>query len=287
MVVGGLYSRPRRAAVLLAPAIPSLAKYVEVAWEAPLKARAPVKAYIPFTRVDGARPQDIPRLEDALAAYLVPGSSSWPSSRKPTLPTTKDRLTAQLAGKSFALGVQAVAAANNIALLAASLSRLTTGKNALSGEEIEEASRISGAILHLTQALAVCAGTSMATSVVVERHLWLSMTAMKKTDKAALLNAPISDSGLFGAAVKDATVRFGLPMAGGCRADSKEPPRSTVSSRHGSRARRRARRAAAPDAPGAGPASPAAPEKAASPPAREVFISSPWRPRGSQKRRRP
>lgn len=126
--------------------MPSLARYVEGAWETPLTARAPVKAYIPFTKVDGERLQEISRLE---AAHLVPGSSSWPSAKRPTLPTTKDRLTAQLAEKAFALSTQAVAAANNIALLAASLSRLTTGREGLSGEEMEEASRISGAILHL------------------------------------------------------------------------------------------------------------------------------------------
>jgi hypothetical protein len=73
---------------------------------------------------------------------------------------------------------------------------------------------------------------------------------MKETDKAALMNV--------GAAVKDAKLCFGkleeerkqlsrhLPLAGGSRATSKEPPRSTVSSRHGSTVRERARRAAAP-----------------------------------------
>lgn len=277
LMVGGPYSRPRRATVLLAPTMPSLARYVEGAWETPLTARAPVKAYIPFTKVDGERLQEISRLE---AAHLVPGSSSWPSAKRPTLPTTKDRLTAQLAEKAFALSTQAVAAANNIALLAASLSRLTTGREGLSGEEMEEASRISGAILHLTQASAVCAGRSKATLVVLERHLWLSLTAMKETDKAALLNAPISDSGLFGAAVTDATARFGkleeekkqlarhLPLAGGSKTATKDPHRYTVSSRPGSTARRRARRAATPGMPRAGPAPTAAPEKAAVKPAR-------------------
>lgn len=105
MMEGGPYSRPKRAVVPLG---------------------AGKNLYTPFTRVDGRRPQGIPRLEDTMAAYLVPGMSSWPSPRKPTLPTTKDQLTAQLVEKSFALEVQAVAAANNIALLAASLSLLTT-----------------------------------------------------------------------------------------------------------------------------------------------------------------
>lgn len=63
-----------RPLLLLAPTMPSLAKYVEGAWETPLT------AYIPLTKVVGEWPQENPRLEDALAAYLVPGSSSWPSS---------------------------------------------------------------------------------------------------------------------------------------------------------------------------------------------------------------
>lgn len=116
--------------------------------------------------------------------------------------------------------------------------------------------------------------------MVLERHLWLSLTAMKETDKAALLNAPISDSGLFGAAVTDATARFGkleeekkqmarhLPLAGGSKTATKDPHRYTVSSRPGSTARRRARRAATPGMPRAGPAPTAAPEKAAVKPAR-------------------
>ena len=152
MKVDDPYSKPRKTALPLAPAMPSLGKFVEGEWGSPLTAREPAKAYTPFSRVDDRRPQEIRRLADALAAYLVSGLSSWPSSRKPTLPTTNDRLTAQLIEESFALGGQAVAAANNIALLAASLSRLTTGRTELSGEEIEEAWRISSAILHLTQA---------------------------------------------------------------------------------------------------------------------------------------
>jgi hypothetical protein len=57
--------------------------------------------------------------------------------------TTYDRLASQLVEKSFALGVQDVAAASNIALPAASLSCLNMGRTELSGEEMEEALRIA------------------------------------------------------------------------------------------------------------------------------------------------
>ena len=91
---------------------------------------------------------------------------------------------------------------------------------------------------------------------------------MKETNETALLNASISDCGLIGTTVEDAGVHFWmleeeekkqlsrhLPLAGGSRAASKAPPRSTVSSRPGSTARRRARQAAAPGVPRAGPSS--------------------------------
>lgn len=94
-----------------------------------------------------------------MAACLVPCWSSWPSSKKATLRTLKERFTEQLVEKSFVLGARAEAAANNIALLTASLSRLTTGRSALTGEEIEEASRITGAVRHLHGHFGGCGAT--------------------------------------------------------------------------------------------------------------------------------
>ena len=67
---------------------------------------------------------------------------------------------------------------------------------------------ISGAILHLTQASAICAGRAMTTSIVIYRHLWLSLTTMKEPKRNRFLNAPISKA-IFVAAVIGETVSFG------------------------------------------------------------------------------
>ncbi len=44
--------------------------------------------------------------------------------------------------------------------------------------------------------------------VVLERHLWLTLTEIKDADKVSFLDAPISPSGLFGPAVKGFAERF-------------------------------------------------------------------------------
>ncbi|KAJ7986710.1 hypothetical protein DPEC_G00342710 [Dallia pectoralis] len=48
----------------------------------------------------------------------------------------------------------------------------------------------------------------MATAVVTQRHLWLSLSSLKECQKAPLLNAPVSTTGLFGEAVETATLAF-------------------------------------------------------------------------------
>ncbi len=48
----------------------------------------------------------------------------------------------------------------------------------------------------------------MASLVVLERHLWLTLTEIKDADRVSFLDAPISPSGLFGPAVKGFVERF-------------------------------------------------------------------------------
>ncbi|KAJ8009685.1 hypothetical protein DPEC_G00094080 [Dallia pectoralis] len=193
-----------------APRLPALAKYAEAAWREPLMARAPARAYMPFTRVAG-RGEAIasvpPKLERAMSAHFLPAESQW-LDRKPSLPAPKDWFTAQLVNKCFQFGAQSVAAANNLALMAGAISQITTGDPSISAKELADISRLSGAILHLNQAHAVCAGGTMATAVVTQRHLWLSLSSLKECQKAALLNAPVSPTGLFGEAVETATLAF-------------------------------------------------------------------------------
>ncbi len=51
-------------------------------------------------------------------------------------------------------------------------------------------------------------GRSMASLVVLERHLRLNLTEMKDADKISFLDSPVSPNGLFGPAVEGFAERF-------------------------------------------------------------------------------
>ncbi len=50
----------------------------------------------------------------------------------------------------------------------------------------------------VTKTTAQAIGRSMASLVVFERHLWLTLTEMKDADKIPFLDSPVSPTGLFG-----------------------------------------------------------------------------------------
>ena len=155
------------------PEVPSLRKYAEEAWSAPFTARGTVKSHLPFTAVEGrleTLSKGIPPLETSLASSLVPGLTTW-SDKRPALPSVRDRLSASLVEKQYALSVQSLAACNNVGLLAAAVAKLTEGRTSLSPAEVSEVARASAAILKLTQANSLSTGRVMATSVVQVWHL--------------------------------------------------------------------------------------------------------------------
>ncbi len=51
-------------------------------------------------------------------------------------------------------------------------------------------------------------GHAMTTLVVQERHLWLCLTDMKEQEKVQFLNAPVSQTGLFGDVVESCAQQF-------------------------------------------------------------------------------
>ncbi len=60
----------------------------------------------------------------------------------------------------------------------------------------------------VTKHTARAVGHSMAGSVAAERHLWLILTEIREKEKVFLLDAPISQSGLFGEAVSSVVDKF-------------------------------------------------------------------------------
>ncbi len=62
--------------------------------------------------------------------------------------------------------------------------------------------------LRATKVTARSLGKEMSTMVVQERHLWLNLVEMKDVDKAHVLDAPISQAGLFGNTVEGFAQQF-------------------------------------------------------------------------------
>ncbi len=71
----------------------------------------------------------------------------------------------------------------------------------LTPEAVKELRRATDLALRATKHTARAVGRSMAASVAAECHLWLNLTEIREKEKVFLMDAPISQSGLFGEAV--------------------------------------------------------------------------------------
>ncbi len=62
--------------------------------------------------------------------------------------------------------------------------------------------RATDLALRTTKATALAIGRSMSSLIVLEHHLWLTMTEMKEADKVPFRDAPVLSGSLFGSAVE-------------------------------------------------------------------------------------
>ncbi|KAL0204549.1 hypothetical protein M9458_002567, partial [Cirrhinus mrigala] len=131
---------------------------------------------------------------------MVPAGASHPS--KPC------RTTSALAGRAYASAGQAASALHSMAVLQVFQAKLLaeTDKSALDTATLTELRSATDLALRATKATAQAIGRSMASLVVLERHLWLTLTEIKDADK--VLDAPVSPTGLFGPAVEGFAERF-------------------------------------------------------------------------------
>ncbi len=120
------------------------------------------------------------------------------------------RTTSALIGKSYIAADQAGMALHMMAILQAYqadvLKEMDEGTG-LTPEAVKELRRATDLALRATKHTARV-GPSMAGSVAAERHLWLDFTEIREKEKVFLLDAPISQSGLFGEAVSSVVEKF-------------------------------------------------------------------------------
>ncbi len=78
----------------------------------------------------------------------------------------------------------------------------------LPGGRSEGNGRATDLALRATKHTARAVGRSMVASVAAERHLWLNLTEIREKENVFLMDAPISQSGLFGEAVSAVVDKF-------------------------------------------------------------------------------
>ncbi len=209
LIYCGPNSRPERRKL---PFFSDLHQEISRSWKQPFSSRLTNAAAADFTNLVCSVEQGytaIPVAEDTLASHLSPSlAPSWKS--RPLLPTMPCRTTSALIGKSYIAADQAGMALHMMAILQAYqadvLKEMDEGTG-LTPEAVKELRRATDLALRATKHTARV-GPSMVGSVAAERHLWLDFTEIREKEKVFLLDAPISQSGLFGEAVSSVVEKF-------------------------------------------------------------------------------
>ncbi len=195
------------------PFFSDLHREISSSWKQPFSSRLTNAAAADFTNLVGSVEQGytaMPVIEDTLASHLSPSlAPCWKS--RPLLPSKPCRTTSALIGKSYIAAGQAGMALHTMAILQAYqadvLKEMDEGTG-LTPEAVKELRRATDLALRATKHTARAVGRSMAASVAAERHLWLNLTKIREKEKVFLMDAPISQSGLFGEAVSAVVDKF-------------------------------------------------------------------------------
>ncbi|ROL46723.1 hypothetical protein DPX16_12616 [Anabarilius grahami] len=181
-------------------------------WHTPYSARLRTTHYSALTTVDGSEEkgyEHLPPLDEAVAAHLCPPAAvGWKTKR--ALPSKPCRTTSALAGRANASAGQAASTLHTMPILQVLQAKLlrSMDESSVYAPAFRDLRSATDLALRATKATAQVIGRSMASLIVLQRHLWLNLTEIKDMDKTAFLDTPVSPSGLFGPAVEGFTERF-------------------------------------------------------------------------------
>ncbi|KAL0152981.1 hypothetical protein M9458_051713, partial [Cirrhinus mrigala] len=205
----GRRQAPRQRA---SPFLPEVHEELTRSWRAPYSARLRASSSSALTSVDGAEDkgyEKLPPLDESVATHLCPPTAiGWKT--KASHPSKPCRTTSALAGRAYTSAGQAASALHSMAILQVFQAKLLaqSDKSALDPATLTELRSATDLALRATKATAQAIGRSMDSLVVLERHLWLTLTEIKDADKVPFLDAPISPTGLFGPSVEGFAERF-------------------------------------------------------------------------------
>ncbi len=201
------------------PFFPEVHDELTGTWTAPFTARNRSSGSSSLATLDGGAARgytEVPPVERSVAMQLCPRTAStWRGN--PLLPSWACRHSSALTGSAYAACGEAASALHAMALLqvhqAKALRDLHEGGH--DPGVLSELRTATDLVLRATKVTARCLGRAMSTMVVQERHLWLCLADMKEVDKARFLNAPVSQTGLFGDAVENFAQQFSAALQQG------------------------------------------------------------------------
>ncbi|KAL1279879.1 hypothetical protein QQF64_014479, partial [Cirrhinus molitorella] len=144
-------------------------------------------------------------------------------------PSIPCRTTSALAGRAYTSAGQAASALHSMAVLQVYQAKLLraldeSGPDQSSFKDLRSATDLA---LRATKMTAQAISRSMASLVVLKRHLWLNLTEIKDADKVPFLDSPVSPTGLFGPAVEGFAERFtAAQKSSQAMAPSSQPPKT-------------------------------------------------------------
>ncbi len=143
----------------------------------------------------------LPPVEEAVVAHLCPSARGWKSVL--SLPSKPCCTTSHIVDKAYVAAGQAASAIHTMAVLQAFQAKMLQtldeeGPDSAAFKKLRSATDLA---LRATKKTAQGIGRCMGSLVTLMRHLWLTLTDMRESEKAQLLDAPISPLGLFSDAV--------------------------------------------------------------------------------------
>ncbi len=180
-------------------------------WRAPYSSWIRPSASVALTSIDGAEEKGykhLPPLDESVAAHLCsPTAIGWKA--RASHPSKPCKATSAVAGHAYSAAGQAALALHSMAVLQVfQAKKLTNEEASLDLASLGDLRSATDLALCATKATAQAIRRSMSSLIVLERHLWLTMTEMKEADKVPFLDATVLSGSLFGSAVEGFAEHF-------------------------------------------------------------------------------
>ncbi len=166
------------------PFFPEVHDELTRSWRSPYSVRLRTSASSALTTIDGAEEKGyerMPQLDESVAAHLCPPTAiGWKA--KASHPSKPCRTTSALAGRSYASAGQAASALHSMAVLQVYQAKLLSAVDESEPDPatLRELRSATDLALRATKTTAQAIGRSMASLVVLERHLWLTLTEISR-----------------------------------------------------------------------------------------------------------